>query len=150
MDIRRGGGDRVGHRRPANSRPRAFGSGWFSSSWATSKQLPDASVQSLIRRALVSPFDSLLSISRTLPPHVLISLIYRVAVLHLAARIVPLIRKATMGDDTTNGAPGFWDGRSLGEEPANMRITTVVLSYRRAILIAVYTHLLREYFLNVN
>lgn len=26
----------------------------------------------------------------------------------------------------------------------NMRITTIVLGYRRAILIAVYTHLLRE------
>ena len=26
-----------------------------------------------------------------------------------------------------------------------MRVTTIILSYRRAVLIAVYTHLLREY-----
>jgi hypothetical protein len=34
-----------------------------------------------------------------------------------------------------------WDAKGT----KNMRVTTVVLSYRRAILIAVYTHLLREY-----
>ncbi|GFZ44750.1 hypothetical protein JCM24511_02475 [Saitozyma sp. JCM 24511] len=91
--------------------------------------------------------------AQTLPPHLLLSLIYRVAVLHLAARIVPVIRKTSMGwndgmdEGSANGngdggRPGFWDGRSLGQEPPNMRVTTVVLSYRRAILIAVYTHLL--------
>jgi hypothetical protein len=61
-----------------------------------------------------------------------------------------------MSDETRPGS--FWDGRSLGEEPMvslsfhflvnkliwqSMRPTTVVLAYRRAILIAVYTHLLR-------
>lgn len=45
-------------------------------------------------------------------------------------------------DDRDDAREGFWDGRTLGDEPANMRITTVFLSYRRAILIAVYTHLL--------
>jgi hypothetical protein len=48
-----------------------------------------------------------------------LSLIYRVAVLHLAARIVPVIRKSSMGwdDGMDNDVGGFWDGRSLGEEP---------------------------------
>jgi hypothetical protein len=100
-----------------------------------------------------------------------LSLIYRITVLHLAAKIVPIIRKSSAGwddslatSDVASDVPaGFWDGRSLGEEPAvsyfairddpsmgvqlisqNMRITTVVLSYRRAILISVYTHLLCE------
>lgn len=75
-------------------------------------------------------WDSLSDIARTLPPHLLLSLIYRVAVLHLAARIVPVIRKYSMGwddgmgsgegdgDVSGAGRPGFWDGRSLGEEPA--------------------------------
>lgn len=55
--------------------------------------------------------------------------------LHLASRIVPVIRKYSMGwedafldeadadADGSNGErPGFWDGRSLGEEPAVSRI----------------------------
>nr|GFD30192.1 hypothetical protein [Tanacetum cinerariifolium] len=65
-------------------------------------------------------FDSIFDIAQTLPPHLLLSLIYRLAVLHLAARIVPVIRKSSMGyDDGMDGAvaSGFWDGRSLGEEP---------------------------------
>ena len=85
--------------------------------------------------------------------------------LHAAARIIPAIRKYSMGYDdgmTDESKPGFWDGRSLNEEPMvrlplhipvlvttayqeqSMRPTTVVLAYRRAILIAVYTHLLRK------
>jgi hypothetical protein len=67
--------------------------------------------------------SSISDIARTFPPHLLLSLIYRVAVLHLAAKIVPVIRKYSMGwDDTLSGdekeRPGFWDGRSLVEEPA--------------------------------
>ncbi|KAL0253926.1 hypothetical protein I308_101304 [Cryptococcus tetragattii IND107] len=56
--------------------------------------------------------------------------------------IVPVLRRASMGWDDRDEREGFWDGRTLGDEPPNMRITTVFLSYRRAILIAVYTHLL--------
>ncbi|WVO20710.1 uncharacterized protein IAS62_002009 [Cryptococcus decagattii] len=51
-------------------------------------------------------------------------------------------RSSCMGWDDRDEHEGFWDGRTLGDEPPNMRITTVFLSYRRAILIAVYTHLL--------
>ncbi|WVF66666.1 hypothetical protein IAT40_001407 [Kwoniella sp. CBS 6097] len=141
--------------------PRTYGTGWLpspSSPLRKSNSLPSpslTSISSLLQYAMTSTFPSFISISRTLPPHLLLSLIYRVAVLHLAARIVPVIRKASLGwdDGLSDGGiaggdgqgqeqPGFWDGRSLGEEPANMRITTIVLSYRRAILIAVYTHLL--------
>lgn len=104
-------------------------------------------------------------IAFNLPHHLLLSLVYRVVVLHAAARIIPAIRKYSMGYDdgmTDESKPGFWDGRSLNEEPMvcphvtitnatptdsgqSMRPTTVVLAYRRAILIAVYTHLLREF-----
>ena len=104
-------------------RPRRYGSGWLSPSpsW-TSKALPATTpdVKSLATTALVGVADSFVSVARTLPPHLLLSLIYRVTVLHLAARIVPVIRKSSMGwDDGMNDAtPGFWDGRSLGEEPA--------------------------------
>ncbi|ORY23537.1 ICE2-domain-containing protein [Naematelia encephala] len=130
--------------------PRQFGSAWFSPSpYWTPKSLPFTSatptIQALARRATIGVVDSLANVASTLPPHLLLSLIYRVTVLHLAARIVPMIRKGAMGWDDgmeEKEPPGFWDGRSLGEEPANMRVTTVVLSYRRAILIAVYTHLL--------
>lgn len=131
--------------------PRQFGSSWLSPSpiWSPKFVTPHVpTVQAMMRRATIGVADSFVNVARTLPPHLLLSLIYRVAVLHLAARIVPVIRKSSMGWDDgmeVNDAgvtPGFWDGRSLRQEPANMRITTVVLSYRRAILIAVYTHLL--------
>lgn len=70
-------------------------------------------------------FDSLFDVTKTLPPHLLLSLIYRVAVLHLAARIVPVLRKASIGWDDgmeTNVSAGFWDGKSLGEEPAVSKV----------------------------
>ncbi|ODN73879.1 hypothetical protein L202_07396 [Cryptococcus amylolentus CBS 6039] len=129
---------------------RTFGSSWFPSPspLRESYSIPaigKPSVQSLLSYALHSLFPSFMTVSRTLPPHLLLSLIYRVAVLHLAARIVPVLRRASMGWDEREGGEGeegFWDGRTLGDEPANMRIATVFLSYRRAILIAVYTHLL--------
>ncbi|WWD06237.1 hypothetical protein V865_004323 [Kwoniella europaea PYCC6329] len=137
--------------------PRTYGSGWLPSPTSSLRQpsshIPKSldSISALFNYALHSTFPSFISVSRTLPPHLLLSLIYRVAVLHMAARIVPVIRKSSLGWDDGlsidgNGSgeqkEGFWDGRSLGQEPPNMRITTVVLSYRRAILIAVYTHLL--------
>lgn len=67
--------------------------------------------------------------------------------LHFAARIIPAIRRAAAGwddssDEPNDGRGGFWDGRRLGEEPPSSRATTILLSYRKAILIAVYTHLL--------
>jgi hypothetical protein len=119
----------------------------------------------LFSRAASGIFDSVTDIAFNLPHHLLLSLVYRVVVLHAAARIIPAIRKYSMGYDdgmTDESKPGFWDGRSLNEEPMvrphvkitnaaptdsgqSMRPTTVVLAYRRAILIAVYTHLLRKF-----
>ncbi|WWC85447.1 uncharacterized protein L201_000310 [Kwoniella dendrophila CBS 6074] len=140
--------------------PRSYGTGWLPSpssplrqSASLPKALDSTSISSLFSYAVHSVVPSFVSVSRTLPPHLLLSLIYRVAILHMAARIVPVIRKSSLGwddgmsndgssDQNTSQGEGFWDGKSLNEEPPNMRITTVVLSYRRAILIAVYTHLL--------
>ncbi|BEJ13408.1 hypothetical protein CspHIS471_0305820 [Cutaneotrichosporon sp. HIS471] len=121
--------------------PRQFGTGWLSHDWAVPKSVSAPSVNALAHYAVGSAIDSVWAVAGALPPHVLLSLIYRVVVLHFAARIVPMIRRGWEDGSDTAG-PNFWDGRSLGEEPTNMRITTIVLSYRRAILIAVYTHLL--------
>ncbi|WOO85072.1 putative protein [Vanrija pseudolonga] len=122
--------------------PRQYGSSWLSHDWAVPKSVSAPNVNTLAHIAYGNLFDSLWHVSLSLPPHLLLSLIYRVVVLHFAARIVPVIRKSTGWDGESDAVPNFWDGRSLGEEPANMRITTIVLSYRRPILIAVYTHLL--------
>lgn len=108
-------------------RPRQFGSGWTSISptWKPKTITPAVpTVQALATRALNGVLDNVIDVARTLPPHLLLSLIYRVAVLHLAARIVPALRKSSMGwdDGMDNGvASGFWDGRSLGEEPTVRR-----------------------------
>ena len=107
--------------------PRQFGSSWLSPSpiWSPKFVTPHVpTVQAMMRRATIGVADSFVNVARTLPPHLLLSLIYRVAVLHLAARIVPVIRKSSMGWDDgmeVNDAgvtPGFWDGRSLRQEPA--------------------------------
>jgi len=108
-----------------NGRPRTYGSGWLPSpaTFPPSKPLsfPETTVQGLFSRAASGIFDSVTDIALTLPPHLLLSLVYRVVVLHFAARIIPAIRKNSMGYDdgmTNETRPGsFWDGRSLGEEP---------------------------------
>lgn len=98
----------------ADIRPRTFGTGWLSHDWAVPKSVSAPNVSALLSRALNSTFDSLWSVSLSLPPHLLLSLIYRVCVLHWATRIVPAIRK---GWDDGGEAPSFWDGKSLGQEP---------------------------------
>jgi len=113
------------HKRETNGRPRAYGSGWLPSpaTFPPSKPLsfPETTVQGLFSRAASGIFDSVTDIALNLPPHLLLSLVYRVVVLHFAARIIPAIRKNSMGYDdgmTDETRPGsFWDGRSLGEEP---------------------------------
>ena len=99
---------------PADPRPRTFGTGWLSHDWAVPKNVSAPNVSALLQRGLHSIFDSLWSVSLSLPPHLLLSLIYRVCVLHWATRIVPAIRK---GWDDSGEAPSFWDGKSLGQEP---------------------------------
>lgn len=96
------------------------------------------SVQDLAARAINGALDHVLDVARTLPPHLLLSLIYRVAVLHCAARIVPAIRKSSIGWDDGMGEgdsspTGFWDGRSLGEEPTvrPVNATTKTATYDR-------------------
>ena len=103
-------------------RPRQYGSGWLSLSpaWTSKPVKARSSVRSLATAALIGVADSFVDVARTLPPHLLLSMIYRVTVLHLAARIVPALRINSMGwddgmDPTTPSS--FWDGRSLGQEP---------------------------------
>lgn len=76
------------------------------------------SVNSLLSYALHAAVPSFITVSETLPPHLVLSLIYRVTVLHLAAKIVPVLRRASMGWDDRDEREGFWDGRTLGDEPA--------------------------------
>lgn len=98
------------------------GSSWFPSPSPLRKShsLPpivDRSINSLLSYALHSAVPSFINVSETLPPHLILSLIYRVTVLHLAAKIVPVLRRASMGWDDRDEREGFWDGRTLGDEP---------------------------------
>lgn len=79
------------------------------------KNVSAPSVNALAHYAVGSALDSVWAVAGALPPHLLLSLIYRVLVLHFAARIVPMIRRGW--EDGSDAAPNFWDGRSLGEEP---------------------------------
>lgn len=99
----------------ADPRPRQFGTGWLSHDWAVPKTVSAPNVNALVHYAVSSALDSVWRVSIALPPHLLLSLIYRVVVLHFATRIVPMIRRGW--EDGSDAAPNFWDGRSLGEEP---------------------------------
>lgn len=109
------------------------GSSWFPSPSPLRKShsLPpivDRSIHSLLSYALHSAVPSFINVSETLPPHLILSLIYRVTVLHLAAKIVPVLRRASMGWDDRDEREGFWDGRTLGDEPP-VNITFLTFSY---------------------
>ncbi|VDB84951.1 unnamed protein product [Peniophora sp. CBMAI 1063] len=71
-------------------------------------------------------------ITNTMPKHVLVSLIYRISILLGAARILPSI-----------GADSSWE---LAVDDADARPTSrlahILLIYRQAILVTVYSHLL--------
>jgi len=70
-------------------------------------------------------------ITNTLPKHVLVSLVYRICILLGAARVLPSI-----GVDSWDGDSDDWDGRPTS------KLTRVLLLYRQAILVTVYSHLL--------
>jgi len=70
----------------------------------------------------------------TLPKPVLVALLYRLTVLHLASRILP-----TIGADSwtaEEGADNEWAGRPTSA------LTRILLTYRQTIFVTVYSHLL--------
>ncbi|EKM83920.1 hypothetical protein AGABI1DRAFT_110528 [Agaricus bisporus var. burnettii JB137-S8] len=70
----------------------------------------------------------------TLPKPVLIALLYRLTILHLASRILPTIGADTW--ESEEGVDGGWADR-----PTSM-FTHILLTYRQLIFITVYSHLL--------
>ncbi|KAL7418172.1 ICE2-domain-containing protein [Mrakia frigida] len=134
----------------SGSKKREFGEGWLIRSrsregWADGLDM--AGIMGFAFSHVGSVVSGLFS---ALPLPLLIALVYRITVLHAASRIILFIRRQSAGWDPSSpsgssegeGEGGFWDGRRLGEEPPSARATTILLSYRRAILISVYTHLL--------
>jgi hypothetical protein len=92
-------------------------------------------------------------IRHTLPKPLLVSLLYRLSVLHLASRILPLI-----GGDSWAGEAGVDDGwderpasiyqiylRRISHSLQSSRVTTALLTYRQTIFVTVYSHLLRKF-----
>ncbi|TFK98774.1 hypothetical protein BDV98DRAFT_606559 [Pterulicium gracile] len=73
-------------------------------------------------------------VTRTLPKPVLIALSYRLAVLHLASRILPKLGAGAWEDE--EGVDEGWDVRPTST------MTRIILTYRQFIFVAVYSHLL--------
>ncbi|PFH54429.1 hypothetical protein AMATHDRAFT_134485 [Amanita thiersii Skay4041] len=84
---------------------------------------------------LLPHFQTLLNfLINTLPKPVLIALLYRLTILHLASRILP-----TIGADSwefEEGADNGWENRPTST------LTRLLLTYRQSIFITVYSHLL--------
>ncbi|KAL0576359.1 hypothetical protein V5O48_005618 [Marasmius crinis-equi] len=80
-------------------------------------------------------FEALVNfLTNTLPKPVLIALLYRLTILHLASRILPNI-----GADSWEGEDGVddgWEGRPTST------LTRIVLTYRQLLFVMVYSHLL--------
>jgi hypothetical protein len=80
-------------------------------------------------------FQTLLNfVINTLPKPVLITLLYRLAILHLASGILPTI-------DTNNWETGEEVTNSWYDSPTSS-LTRILLTYRQFIFITVYSHLL--------
>ncbi|KAI0932115.1 hypothetical protein AcV5_004573 [Taiwanofungus camphoratus] len=73
-------------------------------------------------------------ITNTLPKSLLIALLYRLVVLHFASQILP-----TIGADSWEGESGVDNG---WESRPTSRLTHILLTYRQAIFVTVYSHLL--------
>ncbi|KAF8328228.1 uncharacterized protein EI90DRAFT_3146238 [Cantharellus anzutake] len=83
-------------------------------------------------------------ITNTIPKPLLIALMYRLTVLHMASRVLPSIG-ADPWDDV-GGVDSTWEGsRPVSFHlffPGGSRLAAILLTYRQTILIAVYSHLL--------
>lgn len=73
-------------------------------------------------------------LTNTLPKPVLVALFYRLIVLHFTSRILPTIG-ANSWESESDGDDG-WEGRPTS------KLTRLLLIYRQAIFISVYSHLL--------
>lgn len=73
-------------------------------------------------------------VTNTLPKPVLAALVYRLAILLGAARVLPSIGADTWEADY--GVDDGWDGRPTS------KLTHILLTYRQSILVTVYSHLL--------
>lgn len=89
----------------------------------------DLDVVGLAMGILNHASETMLKIAKSLPPTLLISLCYRLLVLHTAARFIPAIKRAASGWDEPvervgvevgeKSSSSFWsDGRSFSEERA--------------------------------
>ncbi|GLB36106.1 putative ICE2 [Lyophyllum shimeji] len=84
---------------------------------------------------LLPHFRALLNfIINTLPKPVLLALLYRLAILHFASRILP-----TIGADSWESEEGVHDG---WEDRPTSYLTRILLTYRQFIFVTVYSHLL--------
>ncbi|KAJ9121616.1 hypothetical protein QFC22_002236 [Naganishia vaughanmartiniae] len=98
-----------------------------SSNGGGNRKMPDAQGLDMVGLAtniLQHATDTMWKVAGSLPPTMLISLCFRLLVLSAAARIIPMIRRASAGwdageEDRESFEGGdFWDGKRLREEPA--------------------------------
>ena len=91
-------------------------------------------------------------VTNTLPKPVLAALVYRLAILLGAARVLPSIGADSWEADY--GVDDGWDGRPVSTELTKLdnvsklhqtsKLTHILLTYRQSILVTVYSHLLRK------
>ncbi|ESK97927.1 ice2 family protein [Moniliophthora roreri MCA 2997] len=80
-------------------------------------------------------FQALMNfVTNTLPKPVLIALLYRLTIMHLASRILPNIGADSWGSE--DGVDNGWEDRPTST------LTRIILTYRQLLFVMVYSHLL--------
>ncbi|SCV70360.1 BQ2448_1754 [Microbotryum intermedium] len=90
-------------------------------------------ISTLATQTFGAGVEFIIAASSALPLPVLVGLFYRVTVLYAASRIILALKRKN---------EGYEDTRKLSEEDPFPRFMTIVVTYSRLVLIAVYTHLL--------
>jgi len=93
-----------------------------------------SAVVSLASHLFGQGFDFIAAASSALPLPVFVGLIYRIAVMYTASRVLIALKRGRAG--------GYDESTRLSEEEPMARLFTLVLYYSRFFLVAVYTHLL--------
>lgn len=122
-------------------------SGWIDFQWSFDNQgwviQSFENALQFLKNALGDSLEFIGYAFTTLPPTLLVSLIFRTSVLYLATKIIPLIRSSSSSitHSFERAADADNDGDLNDDEPSAF-IMAILVSFSRLILILVYSHLL--------
>ncbi|EIM21503.1 hypothetical protein WALSEDRAFT_60468 [Wallemia mellicola CBS 633.66] len=122
-------------------------SGWIDFQWSFDNQgwviQSFENALQFLKNALGDSLEFIGYAFTTLPPTLLVSLIFRTGVLYLATKIIPLIRSSSSSiTHSFERAADACNDDDLNDDEPSAFIMAILVSFSRLILILVYSHLL--------